>query len=418
MPDSNDANQDAPGLQRELGYWDSLFLCVGGILGAGIYAIVGEAAGIAGGYLWLALAIAAVVAGLTALSYAELVSAHPDAGGGYEYIAQAFGRKAAILPGLLLLLTGIIAPAAIAIAFGDYLGRLVDIPSWMAVVGVIALVAAVNVLGAAELSWVNIAATVVTVLGLLLVIVYGLLSFDFEAITTPPDGTSVWVGASAGAALAFFSFVGFEDHVGSAEETKESRKTVPKALVTGQIVVFVVYLLVAVAAVSLLPAKELAGESGPLSAVMESAAGRWAAVTLTVIALFATSKTILTNMMGASRLLMDMGRDVSWLSVFSRVLPKVNTPVFAIILLFVATTAFALIGNLRLVATISNFAVYGVYVATNVALIKLRRSDDYEPRFRVPGSVGGWPLLPIVAMAALVYLLCFNVYNLVADVGS
>ncbi len=412
-----DGQEAKPALRRDLSLKDSIFLGVGGILGAGIYAIVGEAAGLSGGYLWLALLIAAVVAQLTALSYAEFVSAYPDAGGGYEYIKQAFGGKLAAVLGFLLLLTGIIAPAAIALAFGDYLGRLVSVPGLTAAIGVVVLMGLVNSVGVAGVSWFNIGATAVTVGGLLLVIGFGLPALNLENLTAAP-AQGIWIGASSGAALAFFSYVGFEDLVGSAEETENPEKVVPRALWISNLIVLVIYLLVAVSAVSLLPAKELAGESGPLSAVMDSAAGRWGAVTLTVIALFATSKTIMTNMMGGSRLLMDMGRDIAWLSFFRTVLPKVHTPVFAIALMVVDTIAFALIGSLKLVATISNFAIYGVYLTVNIALITLRRNaKEYRPRFRLPLEIGGWPVLPVLpvlAIGALLYMLCFNVYNLLA----
>jgi APA family basic amino acid/polyamine antiporter len=266
------------------------------------------------------------------------------------------------------------------------------------------------------MSWVNIVATIATVAGLGLVVVLGLPAFDFAALTTPPEDQSIRIGVSAGAALVFFSFVGFEDLVGSAEETTKPKATVPKALLIGQVVVLVVYLLVAVSAVSLMAPGKLAEQDGPLSAVAESAAGRWAAITLTIIALFATSKTIMTNMMGASRLLMDMGRDVAWLSVFRRVLPKVHTPGFAVGLLFVATTAFALIGNLKLVATISNFAVYAVYLTVNFALIKLRLdSTEHKPAFRVPLSVGNVPVPTVLAIVTLLYLVGFNIRNLLVD---
>lgn len=96
-------------------------------------------------------------------------------------------------------------------------------------------------------------------------------------------------------------------------------------------------------------------------------------------------------------------------------LPKVHTPGYAIALMFALTTLFALIGNLKLVATISNFCVYAVYLAVNVALIKLRLdAKPHDPGFRVPGSLRGVPILTVLAILSLIYMVIFNLYNLAA----
>jgi len=150
-------------LHRELKFRDALMFGVGGMLGAGIYAIIGEATVDAGGMLWLSLAIASVVALCTGLAYAELVSMFPDAGGGYEYIAQAFGRAFALWASIVLLGTGIIAAAAISIAFAEYLGRLIDLDQRIIIVGLLLLVTGFNAWGAGESSRFNTVATVATV---------------------------------------------------------------------------------------------------------------------------------------------------------------------------------------------------------------------------------------------------------------
>ena len=134
-------------LKRHLSTFDILMFGVGGIVGAGIYAIIGEAAGLAGSLLWVSFIIAAVVAFLTGLSYAEFVSRFPDAGGSFEYIRQTFGQKVALFLSIFMLFTGIVAAAAIAISFGDYLSRLIDLPGSFLAIAIIVLMGATNIVG-------------------------------------------------------------------------------------------------------------------------------------------------------------------------------------------------------------------------------------------------------------------------------
>ena len=169
-PQKSKAASSENSLKRSLGLWDNVLFGVGSILGAGIYAIIGEAAGLSGSLLWLSLLIAAVTALLTACCYGELVSMFPDSGGGYEYISQALGRRFANVMSVILFLTGVVSPAAISLAFGEYLGRLWDIEIFWSASGIIGLMAIVNVLGVRNSSRVNIISTVITIAGLAVVI--------------------------------------------------------------------------------------------------------------------------------------------------------------------------------------------------------------------------------------------------------
>jgi len=119
-------------LKKSLGFWDVPMFGVGGIVGAGIYAIIGQAAGLSGNMLWLSFALAACVDLLPGLSYAEFVSRFPDAGGSYEYIKRGIGLRTALFMSIFMTFTGIVAAAAIAISFSEYLGRLVQFPKWLA----------------------------------------------------------------------------------------------------------------------------------------------------------------------------------------------------------------------------------------------------------------------------------------------
>ncbi|WP_179345853.1 APC family permease [Winogradskyella ursingii] len=403
-------------LKRSLGFWDIIMFGVGGIIGAGIYAIIGQAAGLSGNMLWLSFTIAAIVALLTGLSYAEFVSRFPDAGGSFEYIKQGIGERTALIMSVFMTFTGIVAPAAIAISFAEYLSRLFDITNWIAVVGIVILMALFNIVGSKYSSYYNTVATVITLLGLGLVI--GFCIPDWGNVSLLETGEDGFTGIMAGAALIFFSYVGFEDLVKMAEETKNAKKVMPKGVLISGVVVLIVYVMIAISAVSTFSAEELSQKTGPLAAIINE---QWSAIggtILVVVALFATSKTILSNILGASRLLYDVARDskISWLKRFTSIEGYgERTPNYAIAAIAIVTIAFGLIGNLKIVASISNIFIFTVFGMVNIALINYRlkhKNKDEAEVFKIPININNVPILTVLALIIILILFGFNLYNL------
>ncbi len=403
-------------LKRSLGFWDVLMFGVGGIVGAGIYAIIGQAAGLSGNMLWLSFVIAATVALLTGLSYAEFVSRFPDSGGSFEYIKQGLGTRTALIMSIFMAFTGIVAAAAISISFADYLSRLVNFPSWIIVIAIISFMAFFNIIGAKYSSYYNSFATVVTLIGLAAVIIVSIP--DWGSVSLVKMNDKSWTGVLAGGALIFFSYIGFEDLVKMAEETKEPKKNMPKAIILSGIIVLIIYILIAISSISVLGWKELSTSNGPLAAVIESKLGAIGATSLVIIALFATSKTILSNILGTSRLLYDVSRDseIKWLSKFTTISGIGNAPNYAIIAISLVAMAFGLIGNLKIVASISNIFIFIVFGMVNVALIRYRyKNQDKEKKkapFHIRGNVKNIPIPTVIALFTILVLFGYNIYNL------
>lgn len=282
-------------------------------------------------------------------------------------------------------------------------------PELLITIGIVALMGLVNAAGAAEASWFNTFATVVTLLGLAAVVVVS--ADDIGSVSLVDGADTDLLGLGTGAALIFFSFIGFEDLVKLAEETKDPERTLPRGLLISAAIVLVVYLLVAVAAVSSLGPDDLASSSGPLAEIMESQAGSAWATAIIVVALFATSKTILSNILGTSRLLYDVSRDNDYgtLRSLTRISATTRTPLGAVLVVSLAAMAFGAIGDLGAVAAISNISIMTVFIVVNLALIKLRRDhpDDRAP-FHVPGSIGATPVIPVVAIVGIAALLVLN----------
>lgn len=403
-------------LKRSLGFWDILMFGVGGIVGAGIYAIIGQAAGLSGNMLWLSFAVAAIVALLTGLSYAEFVSRFPDAGGSFEYIKQGMNEKTALVMAVFIAFTGIVAPAAIAISFAEYLSRLIQVPNWIAIIGIILAMAIFNIIGSKISSQFNKLATAITLLGLALVI--GFCIPDWGTVNYLDMGDGGITGILAGSALIFFSYVGFEDLVKLAEETKDAKRVLPRGVLFSGIIVFLLYVLIAISAISTFTAKELSEKEGPLAAIIESQWGAIGGTILVIVALFATSKTILSNILGTSRVLYDVARDsnISWLKKFTTLSGWGNkTPNYAIIAVAVVTIAFGLIGNLKIVASISNIFVFCLFGMVNIALLSFRyrnKEDKKEGVFKIPLNINNIPIPTVFALISILVLFGFNIYNL------
>lgn len=402
-------------LKRSLGFWDVFLFGIGSVVGAGIYAIIGQAASLSGNMLWVSFILAALVALLTGLSYAEFVSRFPDAGGSYEYIKQAFGDKTALIMSIFVTFTGVVAAAAISISFADYLGRLVEIPSWILVIGIIALMAGFNIIGSKYSSYFNAFATIVTLIGLFGVVAVSISDIgSIDLLETTEDG---WIGIFAGGALIFFSYIGFEDLVKMAEETKEPEKNMPWAILSSGIAILLIYILIAVSAVSVLNWQSLANSEGPLAAVIETKLGRWGATSLVIVALFATSKTILSNILGTSRMLYDVARDseIHWLQKFTTISGIGNVPNYAILAIALLAIGFGLIGNLKIVASISNIFIFIVFGMVNISLLKYRISksnNEEDPYFKIPLNYKNIPIPTILALITILIFFGFNIYNL------
>jgi basic amino acid/polyamine antiporter, APA family len=391
-------------LRRILGLPSLVFYGVGIILGAGIYSVVGAAAGRAGDSLWLSFVVAALAALLTALSYAELSSLDPSAAAEFAYLRRAFPRwpQAGSVVGLLVAFSGAATVATVATAFAGYLRDLVDGLAAAAIAWtLIALAAALNVVGVRQAGWVNVVFTLVEAAGLVVFVYLGSRTDGFgDALAATPQA-----GVAAGAALVFFSFLGFENIVNLAEEAKEPERDVPRAIFVSLAIVSLIYVLVALAAVALVPAAELGASDAPLADAARSSAPRLAGA-LGGVALFATANTALVSMLVASRVVFGMARDGALPRAFSAVLAGRKTPWRAVLAVAAVASALIPVGAVGLLASLSSFAALFAFAGVNVALIVLRyREPRAVRRFRVPLAIGRLPILPALAGATALALL-------------
>jgi basic amino acid/polyamine antiporter, APA family len=398
-------------LKRSLGAAEGIFFGVGSILGAGIYALVGKVAGYSGNMMWLSFLVASLTALCTAFSYAELSAALPKAGGEFEYTTRAFGKKLGVFLGSIISVDGIVTSATVSLGFAGYFRELTGLNMMVGSLGIISLLFLINVSGIRESSVLNIICTIIEFTGLVLVIIVGYKYFgSVDYMEMPAGGWSSIFNASA---LAFFAYTGFEDIVKLAEETKNPEKNIPRALFVSGIIVTVVYVLVAISVVSVVPIEQLKNSPGPLADVVKLGFGNTGIIAISVIALFSTSNTILSNMIGSSRVMLDMGRETNSLRRLSYVSKKRRTPVASLVLIFVFTSAFALIGDIEVVARIATLFIFVTFVVVNLAVIRLRITHKDLPRpFRIPFNIGNIPVISVLGILLILLLFLNNMYSL------
>jgi amino acid transporter len=415
---SSKVEESAPGgpeLQRTIGPTQMALYGLGSMLGAGIYGLIGKAAGQTGNALWLAFVVAFVAALLTGLSYASLGSRYPRAGGAAYIAHRAFNMPMlSFTVGLALVFSGLTSIATQSRVFAANLAELFGLQTlsltWLAL-GFLVLLAGIVFRGIRESMWVNVLCTLVEAAGLLIVIAVGFSywgSVDYFTTPTLPVDDGVWLVVLQGSVLTFFAFIGFEDMLNVAEETRDPQRTVPIGIVAAMCAAGLLYIAVAITAVSVVPWSELAEAPGPITEVVRRAAPLIPPVVFTAITIFAVANTALVNYVTASRLLYGMARQGLLPSGLGKIHAGRRTPHIAIVLLFLVAAALALWGTISQLAAATVLLLLVVFSVVNASLIAVRkRKGEPAGRFQVP--------LVVPVLGLLVCLLLIGVRVASAD---
>ena len=377
-------------LRRSLGLPLVALYGLGNILGAGIYVLVGKVAGEAGYSTVLAFLVAMVIAGLTAFSYMELSGRYPASASVSVYLHKAFGKRwLSVGIGLAMVAAGITSAATLAKGFAGYLNVLVPAPEILAAIGLLALLGLIAARGIGESATLAGVFTLVEIAGLALVIFAGrnsLATFDANKLLTidPAVGLSGIIG---GAFLAFYAFIGFEDMVNVAEETKRPERTMPLAILISLIVSTILYLLVATVAIATVSPAELAQSSAPLSLVYarETGSSAWF---LTIIGISAAVNGVIVQIIMGSRVLYGLSRQ-GWLdSRLATVDAKTKTPILAttvVVGLMAIGVAFLPLVSL---ARLTSLIVLSIFALVNASLVLIkRRHKQHDGAITVPSWV-------------------------------
>ncbi len=375
-------------LKRSLGWLQLTFYGVGTILGAGIFVVIGEVVAEAGLLAPIAYLLAALLAGLTALSYAEMTARLPEAGGPVAYSREAFGKPAlSIGIGWTLAATGIVSAATITTGFVGYLQSFIALPHWLVVSALLLGLGGIAAKGIEESAWAMTATTLIGIAALVFVIsVAG--NAGLEAL--PRIGGAIaeidpgaLTGLFGGAILAFYAFIGFGDMAMTAEEVKGVRRTMPLAIGLALLIALVFYLLTVTVALGVLTPSDLAASDAPLVAVVE--ARGFAGWAVGIPALFVIVNGALTQIITATRLFMHMGRARSGApALFGHVHPKTGTPLVATGVVVAIVLLLALTVPLKALATATSLLILLVFASVHLSLIVLKRRDQPQDVPNIP----------------------------------
>lgn len=415
-------------LSRDLGLFDVTMIGVGAMIGAGIFVLTGLAAGAAGPALVLAFFLNGIVATLTAMAYAELGSAFPEAGGGYLWVKEALGGTQGFLGGWMSWFAHAVAGSLYALAFGSFATEfylLIGLPTFgLGTAGIKIIFTTLIILAFTYLNYwgASETGTVGNIVTVTKVIILGFFcGFGLYAMFQHPEGWTTrftegflpegFSGVLVAMGLTFIAFEGYEIIAQSGEEIKDPKRNLPRATFISIGIVVFIYILVAFVAIGAITPPEgmrtyqFLGEKGE-TAIIEAAAQvmPYGAVILLISALASTMSALIATTYSSSRVSFAMGRDHNLPSIFSHIHPVRHTPYWAVIISGILILVMALALPIHDVAAAADLMFLFLFIQVNISAMRLRlRRPDLDRGFITPF----FPVIPILAIVAMTALAIF-----------
>jgi amino acid transporter/nucleotide-binding universal stress UspA family protein len=426
-------------LARDMGLMHVTMIGVGAMIGAGIFVLTGLAAGVSGPALLLVFAFNGVVTGLTAMSYAELGSCFPEAGGGYLWVKEALPQPNGFLSGWISWFAHAVACSLYAVAFGTFAVDLLHIagvdfnkllsffstsePYVLAakLISVIAtlLFVYINYRGAKETGQAETLVTILKIVVIALFIGFGLFAMFSGKTPEPwpehfrgffqkgPMGIIIAMG------LTFIAFEGYEIIAQCGEEVKNPKKNIPLSIFLSLLIVVPIYILVAFVALGAaapegdMPTWQYLGEKGEM-AMIEAAEhfmlGKLGRIIFLIGGLFSTMSALNATVYSSSRVSFAMGRDHNLPSIFSKIHHKKRTPHMAVFISGMMIILMALALPIEDIASATDAMFLFLFIFVNLAVINLRKNrPDLDRGFKVPL----FPHIPILATFLNLFLAVF-----------
>lgn len=380
----NSKTPQGPSLLRALSLPTVVLYGLGVTVGAGIYVLLAVTVARAGIHAPLSFLLSAVVVAFSAASFSELAGRFPVSAGEAAFVEAGFGRAwPATLVGLLVVSTGVVSSAAIAIGSTGYLRQFLDLPQSALVLGVVLSLGAVAAWGIVESVLFASLFTLIEVGALIVVISTGVIGApgiigDIPRILPAFADGAAWAGVFGAGLLAFFAFIGFEDIVNLAEEVKRPRRTLPLAIFLSLGIATLIYMLLATVAVLRVPVEDLARADAPVSYVFQELTGM-SPLAISLVAIVATLNGVVIQTIMASRVLYGLGRRGALPRWLATVHPRTRTPLAATGVVVAIVLTLALAFPLEQLAEMTSRIVLFVFALVNLALILIKRRDGETP---------------------------------------
>ena len=406
-------------LNRTIGLWSLSAIGIGGTIGTGIFFILSQAVPMAGPAVIFSFLIAGLVAGLTAVCYAELAGAVPVAGSSYSYTYATLGEFVAMGVGACLLLEWGVAGAAVAVGWSEYLNQFignvfgVQIPEVISnapeqggiinlpAVILIIMCAALLIRGTSESAKTNAVMVIIKIAVLTMFIVIGVQGWNSDNLASfAPFG---FAGISAAAGVIFFSFVGLDSVAAAGEEAKNPRRNLPLAIMIALGTVTVLYVLVALIGVAAQPSAEFEGQEAGLAQILENVVGSsWPGTVLAAGAIISIFSVTLVSIYGQTRILFAMSRDGMIPEIFHRVNPRTLTPIHNTVIVAIVIGLMAGLIPINFLAEMTSIGTLVAFIAVSIGVMVLRkRAPDLPRSFKVPG----YPVTPILSILGALWII-------------
>jgi len=429
------------GMRRTLGAVQLTALGIGAIIGAGIFAAIGTAisgdAGHvgAGSGIVVSIILAGVTSALAAITYSEFAAMIPISGSAYTYAYATLGELVAWIIGWDLILEYAVGNIAVAIGWAGYFDSLlrglgVELPRWLVTdiltarhdpallaaaphlgpiplvfnlpaFGIVAIITWLLVIGTKETAWVNTLMVVIKVAIIGLFLFVGVAYVKPQQWSTPAFAPNGLTGISVGAAIIFFSYIGFDAVSTAAEEARNPQRDIPRGIIWSLIICTVLYIAIALVLTGIIPWDKL-NVPDPLAVALQYIHADWAAGILALGAVAAMTSVLLVFQLGQARIFMSMARDGLLPPWAARLHPRYKTPHVTTIVTGIFVALFAAVAPIGVVLELTNIGTLFAFILVALGIIVLRRTDPSRPRpFRTP-----WvPALPIISILFCAYLI-------------
>jgi len=370
------SQSEMPRLKRALGLWSALLYGLGVTVGAGIYVLVGPAAGRAGMHAPLAFVLAATAMGFTGAAFAEFVGRFPVAAGEAAYVRAGLkSRLLSTIVGYLVIATGVVSAAAVAVGSAGYIALFLPWHSVVLILIVVIAMGAVSIWGIQESVAFAGIMTLIEVGGLMILIGAGFLNEPdvFRRLPEAVPGTdlAVWSGVFSASLLAVFAFTGFENLANIAEEVKKPERVLPQAIFLTLAITTVLYVLVVWVALIAVPQAELAASKAPLSLVFERQTGL-SHTTISLIAIVATLNGVIVQFIMAGRVLYGLGCQGDAPGLFRSINAVTRTPVVATLAVVMLTGVMATALPLEQLADLTAQITLITFILVDLALVVIK----------------------------------------------
>ncbi|MFF2494080.1 APC family permease [Agromyces sp. NPDC058064] len=372
-----------------------------------VFTTYGIVTQLTGGRVPVAYLITLIAMVFTARSYARMSVAYPYAGSAYVYTQRSFGGAVGFLSGWALLLDYLFLPMINYLVLGIYLSAsFPGIPAWVFVVGAIALVTVLNVVGIVSVNRTNL---VIIAVQTIFIVVFLALAFSTAAgngvdplLPFTGDGTVEGFGALfAGAAILCLSFLGFDSVSTLAEEAKDAKRSVPRAIMITTIGAGAIFIVISYAAQLVFPSNAFTDVDSAGLDVVAAAGGEWLSTLFIAGYVAGATGSALTSQASVARILFAMGRDgVLPRAVFGRLSKRFGTPVIAVLVVS-AISMLALVFDLLLLSEMISFGALIAFSVVNLSVIKHYFIDGRE---RSGIAVLNNLVLPLIGFALTVWL--------------